>query len=169
VRGGATVVELRLKDTDARTLVDVGRALVAAVPVPVIINDRADVALVCGAAGVHVGADDVPAAALRRITPPNFIIGASFRADTTGADYVGIGPVFPTTSKRDAAAAMGVEGFEREARRSQSPVVAIGGITAQRVADLKHSGAAGVAVIAAVFGARDPEVAAREIRDTWAR
>jgi thiamine-phosphate pyrophosphorylase len=150
-------------------LVDVGRALVAALPVPVLVNDRADVALVCGAAGVHVGATDVPVAALRAIVPPGFVIGASFRADVAGADYVGIGPVFATTSKADAPVAIGVDGFEREARRSQMPAVAIGGVTAARAAALRAAGAAGVAVIQAVFGAVDPELAARAIRDAWAR
>jgi thiamine-phosphate pyrophosphorylase len=168
-RGGATVVQLRLKGADARTLVEVGRALVAALPVPVIVNDRADVALVCGAAGVHVGADDVPVSALRRIAPSDFIIGASVRADTTGADYVGIGPVFTTTSKANAPAAIGVEGFARAARTQSVPAVAIGGITAGNVAELKRAGAAGVAAIAAVFGANDPEAAARAIRDAWDR
>ena len=163
------MVQLRLKNADARTLVDVGRALVAALPVPVIVNDRADVALACGAAGVHVGADDVPVAALRRVLPPPFVIGASVRADTAGADYVGIGPVFSTSSKSDAPAAIGVDGFVALRARSAAPAVAIGGITAERVAELRTSGAAGVAVIAGVFGTADPEAAARAIRAAWRR
>ena len=169
VRGGATVVQLRLENADARTLVDVGRALVAALPVPVIVNDRADVALACGAAGVHLGAHDVPVAALRNVCPPPFVIGASVRADTRGADYVGIGPVFSTSSKSDAPAAIGVDGFVALRARSSAPAVAIGGITAERVAELRISGAAGVAVIASVFGTADPEAAARAIRAAWRR
>jgi thiamine-phosphate pyrophosphorylase len=168
-RGGATVIQLRLKQADTRTLVDVGRALVAALPVPVIINDRADVALVCGAAGVHVGADDIPPAALRRFVPPGFIIGASIRTDTGGADYVGIGPVYATTSKADAPDAIGIEGFRALRARTQAPAVAIGGITAERAGALREAGAAGVAVIAAIFGCRDPEASAREIRAAWTR
>jgi thiamine-phosphate pyrophosphorylase len=167
VRGGATVVQLRLKNADARTLVDVGRALVAALPVPVIVNDRADVALACGAAGVHLGADDVPVAVLRHVLPPPFVIGASVRADTTGADYVGIGPVFATVSKADAPEAIGIDGFVALRARSAAPAVAIGGITAEHVAELRTSGAAGVAVIAGVFGTADPEAAARAIRAAW--
>lgn len=163
------MVQLRLKNADARTLVDVGRALVAALPVPVIVNDRADVALACGAAGVHLGAEDVPVAALRRVCPPPFVIGASVRADTTGADYVGIGPVFATASKADAPEAIGIDGFVALRARSLAPAVAIGGITAEQCAALRRAGAIGVAVIAAVFGTADPEAAARRIRESWAQ
>jgi thiamine-phosphate pyrophosphorylase len=165
VRGGATVVQLRLKQADARTLVDIGRTLVASLPVPVIVNDRADVALACGAAGVHVGADDVPVVALRRISPPGFLIGASVRADTTGADYVGIGPVFAAASKADAPHAIGIEGFRK--LLTTVPAVAIGGITAANAAQLRKTGASGVAVISAIFGTADPEHAARAIRTAW--
>jgi thiamine-phosphate pyrophosphorylase len=133
------------------------------------VNDRADVALACGAAGVHVGADDVPVAALRHIVPPGFVIGASVRAETTGADYVGIGPVFATISKTNAPAPIGIDGFGALRARSPLPAVAIGGVDAEHVAALRRAGAAGVAVIRAVFGAADPEAAARAIRDAWAR
>ena len=162
-------MQLRLKQADARTLVDVGRALVDALPVPVIVNDRADVALACGAAGVHVGADDVPVSALRRVVPPEFIIGASVRGDTGGADYVGIGPVFATSSKPDAPKPIGVDGFVALRARSSAPAVAIGGITAENAGALRRAGSAGVAVIAAIFGTDDPEAAARKIREAWAR
>jgi thiamine-phosphate pyrophosphorylase len=141
--------------------------MVAALPVPVIINDRADVALACGAAGVHVGVDDVPVAALRHIVPPGFIIGASVRADNAGADYLGIGPVFATASKADAPSPIGIDGFLALRARNSAPAVAIGGITASNAAEMKKVGAAGVAVIAAVFGAADPEAAARAIRKAW--
>jgi thiamine-phosphate pyrophosphorylase len=150
-------------------LVDVGRALVAALTVPVVVNDRADVALICGAAGVHVGIDDVPVAALRHVLPPGFIIGASIRADTAGADYVGIGPVFATASKADAPEAIGIDGFVALRARSSAPAVAIGGVTAAHVAELRNAGAAGVAVVSAIFGTDDPETAARTIRDAWNR
>jgi thiamine-phosphate pyrophosphorylase len=163
------MVQLRLKNADARTLVDVGRALVAALPVPVIVNDRADVALACGAAGVHLGADDVPVAALRRACPPPFVIGASVRADAAGADYVGIGPIFTTASKANAPAAIGVDGFKALCGTTSAPAVAIGGVTAEHVAELRAAGAAGVAVIAAIFGTADPEASARRIREAWTR
>ena len=109
VRGGATMVQLRLKDADARTQVEVARALVAALPpgVPVIVNDRADLAIASGAAGVHVGPEDLPVAAVRRILGPDRIVGLSVGNDAealeaSGADYVGIGPVYATASKGDA-------------------------------------------------------------------
>lgn len=141
----------------------------AALPVPVIVNDRADVALACGATGVHVGADDVPVAALRHMVPPGFVIGASVRADTSGADYIGIGPVFGTTSKPDAPAAIGIDGFLALRARSTAPAVAIGGVTADNAGALRRAGADGVAAIGAIFGADDPEAAARAIRIAWNR
>src|SRR5688572_32942829 len=110
------MVQLRLKDLDPRELAQVAHALVTALPIPVVVNDRADIALAAGAAGVHVGVDDIPASALRRVVPPGFIIGASVGGDdelpnAIGADYVGIGPVFPTSSKSDAGNAIGAAGF----------------------------------------------------------
>jgi thiamine-phosphate pyrophosphorylase len=169
VRGGATMVQLRLKDVDGRTLVEVARALVETLPVPVIVNDRADVALASGAAGVHLGADDVPPRALRPALPSGFVIGASVGSDAElpqaeGADYVGIGPVFATASKGDAGDAIGVEEFARLARLAGRPAVAIGGITAENATALFAVGARGVAVIRAIFAADDPTAAARSLR-----
>lgn len=174
VRGGATMVQLRLKDADARTQVEVARALIAALPVPVIVNDRADVALAAGAAGVHVGADDLPVAALRRIAPAGFIIGASVGSEeeaerAAGADYVGIGPVYGTASKADAGDAIGVEGFTRLLARCRAPAVAIGGIDASNAGAVISAGARGIAVIRAVMRAPAPEEAARAIRSAIGR
>jgi len=114
VRGGATMVQLRLKDADARTQVEVARALMAALPVhvPLIMNDRADLAIAAGAAGVHVGPEDLPAAVVRRILGPDRIVGVSVGNDAealqaSDADYVGIGPVYSTASKGDAGEAIG--------------------------------------------------------------
>lgn len=170
-RGGATMLQLRLKDADARTLVEVARALIASLPhdVPLIVNDRADVAIAAGAAGVHVGAEDLPPAALRRVVPSDFIIGASvgteaelpFAAD---ADYVGIGPVYATDSKQDAGTAIGTERLAELVVRAKRPAVAIGGIDATNAPATVQAGATGVAAIRAIFGARDPEQAARAIR-----
>ena len=167
VRGGATMIQLRLKQVDPRELLVVARALVS-LPVPIIVNDRADVALAAGAAGVHVGVGDVPAHALRRVVPPGFIIGASVGSDdeaarAEGADYVGIGPVFATTSRADTAAALGLTEFARLATCAALPAVAIGGINAANYRDALGAGASGVAVIRAIFAAADPERAAREL------
>jgi thiamine-phosphate pyrophosphorylase len=169
VRGGATMVQLRLKDESASTLVEVARALVASLSVPVIVNDRADVALAAGAAGVHLGPEDVPVAAVRRIAPAGFTIGASVGTDAEvalarGADYVGVGPVYSTMSKSDADAAIGIDGFAKLARASGLPALAIGGLTAENARAALEAGASGIAVIRAIFAAPDPESAARALR-----
>jgi thiamine-phosphate pyrophosphorylase len=168
VRGGATMVQLRLKNIDPRELVQVARALVRALPVPVVVNDRADIALAAAAAGVHVGVDDLPASALRAVVPAGFIIGASVGSDAEvpfamGADYVGIGPVFSTTSKPDAGDAIGAAEFARLARLTGLPAVAIGGIDATNCRTVLAAGADGVAVIRAIFAASDPERAAQAL------
>ena len=166
--GGATCIQLRLKDVSARDLVSLARELVRAVGVPVIVNDRADVAVAAGAAGVHLGADDVPVSAVRSFAPAGFIIGTSVGCDeevanAKDADYVGIGPVFATASKHDAGPRIGLKEFSRLAVETGLPAVGIGGVTHLNARLVIDAGAVGVAVIAAVFGATDPEAAAREI------
>ena len=168
--GGATMIQLRLKEESARSLVEIARTIQVMVPdVPLVVNDRADVALAAGAAGVHLGVDDLAPALLRRVVPPGFIIGASVGDDdevarAAGADYVGMGPVYGTGSKADAGAAIGAARFAELAMRCALPAVAIGGITSDRVAEVMAAGASGVAVISALFGASDPTQAARAIR-----
>jgi thiamine-phosphate pyrophosphorylase len=169
VRGGATMVQVRLKDADARTLVNVARRLVAALTVPVIVNDRVDVAIAAGAAGVHVGASDLPVRAVRAIAPANFIVGASLggadEADNArSADYAGIGPVYGTQSKGDAGAAIGASGLAAVRALVNIPCVGIGGITERNARAVVDAGADGVAVIAGIFGSGDPEGAARMLR-----
>ena len=168
VRGGATSVQVRLKKATPREVVEIAKAIVSRVPVPVIVNDRADIALAAGAAGVHVGEADLPVSAIRRFAPPNFIIGASLGGDAElanakDADYVGIGPLFTTGSKGDAGKAIGIEGFRKLAELSGRPALAVGGLTAARAAQVMAAGAAGVAVINAIFKSDDPERAARSI------
>ena len=170
VRGGATSVQVRLKSASAREVVEITRAIMSRVPVPVIVNDRADIALAAGAAGVHVGEADLPVSAVRRFAPADFIIGASLGSDAEllnakDADYVGIGPVFGSDTKTDAGEAIGVEGFKRLAAMVDHPAIAVGGITADRALQITVHGAAGVAVINAIFGADDAESATRAIAD----
>ena len=170
VRGGATSVQVRLKTASPREVVEITRAIMTRTSVPVIVNDRADIALAAGAAGVHVGEADLPVAAIRRFAPANFIIGASLGSDAElanakGADYVGIGPVFGSDSKSDAGGAIGVDGFERLAGMVEVPAVAVGGITADRALQITVHGAVGVAVINSIFRADDPERATRVIAD----
>jgi thiamine-phosphate pyrophosphorylase len=161
VRGGATMVLLRLKHVDASTLVEAGTALVRAVPVPVVVSERLDVALACGAAGVHLAATSMPVQAIRPHVPAGFLIGGSVsgasdleRAQL--ADYVTIGPVFG-----DAGDVLGLEGFTRLSRACGRPAVAVGGIVPANVGSVRAAGASGVAVIRAVLGVADPEAAAR--------
>jgi thiamine-phosphate pyrophosphorylase len=168
VRGGATSVQVRLKTATPREVVEITRSIVNTVGVPVIVNDRADIALAAGAAGVHVGEADLPVAAIRRFVPAHFIIGASLGSDAElsnakDADYVGIGPVYGSDSKDDAGSAIGVDGFKRLAAMVEHPAVAVGGITADRALQITIAGAAGVAVINAIFKADDPESATRAI------
>jgi thiamine-phosphate pyrophosphorylase len=168
VRGGATSVQVRLKTAPAREVVEITRSIMSRVSVPVIVNDRADIALAAGAAGVHVGEADLPVSAIRRFAPPNFIIGASLGSDAElanakDADYVGIGPVYGSDSKSDAGLAIGVEGFKRLAALVPHPAVAVGGIDADRALQITVNGAVGVAVINAIFKSGDPESATRTI------
>jgi thiamine-phosphate pyrophosphorylase len=169
VSGGATMVQVRLKEADTRTLVDVTRRFVQTLSVPVVVNDRVDVALVAGAAGVHLGADDLPVGAARAIAPAGFIIGASLGSENealnaSAADYAGIGPAFPTQTKGDAGAAVGVGGLVRLAALVRIPCVGIGGITAANARAVADAGLAGVAVVSAIMGSNDPAAAARAMR-----
>ena len=166
--GGATCIQLRLKDVSARDLAGLAEELIRSIEVPLIINDRADVALAIGAAGVHLGADDIPVRAVRSFAPPGFIIRASVGSDdevknAEGADYVGIGPVYASGSKKDAGKAIGLNEFSRLAAATGLPAVAIGGITQRNARAAIEAGAAGIAAIASVFGATDPLAAAREM------
>lgn len=167
VAGGATAVQLRLKRATARELATAGRALMAAVEVPVFVNDRLDVALAIGAAGVHLGPDDIPVARARDLAPPGFLIGASVGLESEipngeAADYWGIGPWRVTGTKRDAGAALGASGFAAfRDRAGRRPSVAIGGARAEDVPAILGAGADGVAVVSGILGAPDIEAAAR--------
>lgn len=171
--GGATALQVRAKALSARALLALVERVVTAVDVPVYVNDRADVAWAAGAAGVHVGADDVPAVRLRTVAPREFRIGVSVgdaaEAELVGdaaPDYWSIGAVYATGSKSDAGAPIGPEGFGRVARLAPPgmALVAIGGVTAANAAPVVAAGADGVAVIRAIFGAPDIAAAARALR-----
>ncbi len=173
VQGGATMVQVRWKAGPPRQILELARTLVTALPVPVLVNDRVDVALLAGAAGAHLGQDDVPAPALRPHVPPGFILGASVgspleahQALAWAVDYWSIGPCYATANKPDAGVPLGPEGFASLARLGPPgvPVIGIGGITATNAAAVVLSGAAGVAVIGAVLSAHDAQAAARAIR-----
>ncbi|TMJ29927.1 MAG: thiamine phosphate synthase [Alphaproteobacteria bacterium] len=178
-QGGATLVQLRDKRSPTRLFVERAREIKAALTgfaVPLLINDRVDVALACGADGVHVGQEDMTVADARRLMGSSAIIGLSIKmpaeAETAPLDllnYVGVGGVFATSSKDNPAAPIGVAGLTRIAgivrRRARGfPVCAIAGITMENAADALAAGADGVAVISALSHQRDPFEAARRLR-----
>lgn len=188
VASGAPAVQLRAKGASARDLYSAGSELLPMVRdagALFFVNDRVDVALALGADGVHVGPDDLPVAAVRRAARTaertrsdarrTFFIGASTDDPATarqlvadGADYIGCGTVFRTTTKADAGDAIGIEGLRRVVSAVDAPVVGIGGIDgagAARVA--AETGAAGVAVVGAVMGARDTGTAVRALLRPW--
>ena len=177
VTGGVTMVQLREKAATTRAFLDEARALkvlLADHGVPLIVNDRVDIALAVGADGVHVGQTDMPVAAVRALIGPDRLIGLSItdaeqiaRPDAAAADYLGIGPLHPQKTKPDASAPLGLGGFARLRRMSAKPVLAIGGVKAEDVPMLVEEGATGVAVVSAIMGAEDPEAAARDFVRAW--
>jgi thiamine-phosphate pyrophosphorylase len=170
VQGGVTCLQLRLKLAPPRELVTIARALIGAVRVPVLVNDRLDVALAAGAAGVHLGPDDLPVALARRTVPAGFWIGASVgnageAALGWGADYWGVGPWRETTTKTEAGPSLGPEGFRAiQTLSKRIPCVAIGGIRPEDVAAVLEAGGAGVAVVSGILGATDVALAAGRYR-----
>lgn len=176
IAGGATVVQLRVKEATTREMLLLAeeiRWLTAEAGIPFIVNDRADVAVATDADGVHLGPEDLPVRAARRVLGPRRIIGASVgtveearQAEADGADYLGVGSVFPTASKPDAGEPIGVDGVRTIAQAVHIPIVGIGGITAANAPLVLQAGAVGVAVLSAVVGDPDPAGAARRLRGT---
>ncbi len=173
LRGGVTLVQLREKNLAKEEFVVEAKAVLALCRqygVPLIINDRLDVALESGADGVHVGIEDAPVSEIRRQAGPDFIIGATAKtvaqaraAQSAGADYLGVGAVFPSPTKRNAIRI--TSEVLREICGSVSiPAVAIGGITAENAPSLRGCGMAGIAVVSAIFGASDIQQAAAGLR-----
>jgi thiamine-phosphate pyrophosphorylase len=167
-RGGATSVQLRLKRASPRELVESARALSQVLRIPLLVNDRPDVALAARAAGVHLGPDDLPVALARRVVPPGFIIGASVgsveeAAQAGEADYWGIGPWRTSGTKADAGEALGAEGFGRlRELAAGTPCIAIGGVRPEDVGAVLGAGGVGVGVVSGMLSAPDVEAAARE-------
>jgi thiamine-phosphate pyrophosphorylase len=170
---GAPVIQLRVKDRDDRDLYDLGLRLVAACTARgaiCIVNDRVDLALAIGAHGTHLGAGDLPVAAVRRIAGPGHLIGGTAREPVRaaqlvaeGANYLGVGPAYATSTKDGLPAPIGPVGIGAVARTVRVPVIAIGGITVDRVAGLLAVGAHGVAVVGAVSDADDPGAATKDL------
>lgn len=166
-------MQLRLKQATARDLAQLVRALVPALSIPVLVNDRPDVAIAAGAAGAHLGPDDMPIGLARQIAPPGFVLGASVGSETEvamagGADYWGIGPWRATPTKDDAGSGLGSEGFRRLLSLARStPCIAIGGVTPEDVRAVLSAGGQGVAVVSGILGTDDVEAAARRYAAQW--
>jgi thiamine-phosphate pyrophosphorylase len=176
---GAPVVQVRRKACTDRELHDFAARVVeacATVGATCLVNDRVDVALAVGAAGTHLGADDLPVAAARRVAGPHHLLGGTARDPgrarelvAAGADYLGVGPAYATTTKTGLPDPLGPAGVGAVAAAVDVPVIAIGGVTADRVGELVAAGAAGVAVVEAVSGAPDPAAATRQLLRELAR
>jgi thiamine-phosphate pyrophosphorylase len=173
VRGGAACVQLREKDITTRSFIEEAvrnKALLAPFRVPLIINDRVDVALAGGADGVHVGQDDMPYAMARRLMGPGAIIGLSVetwddveKTRNLDVDYLGVSPVFETPTKTDTKGSWGLNGLTKIRARLRHPLVGIGGLNRDNAADAVLAGADGVAVVSAICAAPDPFRAAQEL------
>ena len=173
VEGGVTMVQLREKECPTGEFVALAKrlkALLAPLGVPLIINDRVDVALAVDADGVHIGQSDMPYEVARRLLGYDKIIGLSVEnfsdlevANTFDVDYVGISPVYGTPTKSDTAEPFGLEGLRRAVEMSVHPTVAIGGMNAQTIGEVMAAGTDGVAVVSAICSAPSPRKATEEL------
>lgn len=173
VEGGAGVVQLREKELATRAFVESARRLKALLEprgIPLIVNDRGDVALAAGADGVHLGQEDMAYPDARALLGPDAIIGLSVEtpedvreAEGFDVDYLGVSPIFPTPTKSDTKGAWGLDGLAEVRRMSRHRLVAIGGLNATNAADAIRAGADAVAVVSAICAAADPRRAAEEL------
>jgi thiamine-phosphate pyrophosphorylase len=173
-RGGADAIQLRDKVKSPLDLIRIGREIQAVTHLSgalFIVNDRLDVAMACGADGVHLGQGDLSPRVARQLAPPGFIIGVSVSdskeaiiAEAEGADYVALSPTFDTNSKIDAGPGYGLDRLRQIRNAVRIPVIAIGGIGPRNVQDVIRAGADGIAVISAIVAAPDIMRAARELR-----
>jgi thiamine-phosphate pyrophosphorylase len=174
VRGGVTMVQLRAKGLETRELFGLAvrmASILKRCSIPLIINDKVDIALACRADGVHLGQDDMPPDKARQLFGRSKIIGVSVNtlkeareAERLGVDYVGLGPIYATTTKDTDLPVLGLEGIRRIKQKIGIPIVAIGGIHPGNAADVMKAGAAGIAVVSAILGAPDARLAAAELK-----
>jgi thiamine-phosphate pyrophosphorylase len=173
IRGGASCVQLREKGVSTRFFVDEARRikiLMAPYRVPLIINDRLDVALAVAADGLHVGQEDMPYEIARKLMGPKAIIGLSVetwedveRSQELDCDYLGVSPIFATPTKQDTKGPWGVEGLAKIRAFSRHPLVGIGGLNAANAEAVVMAGADSIAVVSAICASADPFGAAREL------
>jgi len=178
LRAGVTFLQLREKELDYESFLRLAKEIKIIADkykVPYVINDNVDVAMACGADGVHVGQEDMDARDVRKIIGPSKILGVSaqtvdqaLRAEESGADYIGVGSVFPTSTKPDAEA-VSLETLKEICRTVSIPVVAIGGINRDNAMKLAGSGIDGIAVVSAIFAREDIAAAVKELKGVAAR
>jgi thiamine-phosphate pyrophosphorylase len=174
-QGGVAYVQLREKDLPTRLFVQEAqmiRELLSPYKIPLIINDRVDVALACGAEGVHIGQEDMPYAIARKLMGPKAIIGLSVEewkdvedAQTLDVDYIAVSPVFSTPTKTDTKGAWGLSGLAEIKAYSRHPLVAIGGINESNAADVVKAGTDCIAVVSAICAADNPAAATNHFRN----
>lgn len=179
VRGGVTVVQLREKelgDVDFLRQAIVLKELADRMGVPLIINDRLDIAMACGATGIHLGQEDMGCAQARKIAGEQLVIGVSvstpeeaMKAEFDGANYLGVSPVFSTPTKTDTPGPAGLDGLRKIREKVRVPLVGIGGISVANAADVIRSGADGIAVVSAIMASQDPCMAARSLRSVMGK
>jgi thiamine-phosphate pyrophosphorylase len=178
LEGGARVIQLRMKRTPPREALAAARqvgSLCRAVRAVCLVDDRVDLALIADADGVHLGDEDLPARRARALLGPGRIVGVTVRdakmaqeAARAGADYVGLGPVFATATKRVNALVLGLKAFAEIARQCPLPVVAISGIGLSNIGSIARAGAHGAAVISELLNAADIPAQARALSDAFA-
>jgi thiamine-phosphate pyrophosphorylase len=175
VQGGVAYIQLREKDITTRFFVEEARAIkkiLQPYSVPLIINDRVDVALACGAEGVHIGQEDILYSTARKLMGKNAIIGLSVEtwedveaSQKLDVDYIGVSPVFHTPTKTDTKGAWGLEGLAKIKAFSRHPLVAIGGINESNAKDVIIAGADCIAVVSAICATANPSVATRTLKN----
>lgn len=172
VSGGVSIVQLREKSNSSLSFYKKASALkqlLNELSIPLIINDRVDIALAVAADGIHIGQDDLPLTVVKQMVPEDMIVGVSVstleeahEAEQNGADYIGVGSVFPTKTKQDATL-MAIGDLEEICRSVSIPAVAIGGITADNISALSDSGLSGTAVVSAIMNAESPKSASESL------
>lgn len=176
VTAGVNLVQLRAKNLNSSEFFHLAfevSQLLSPLDITLIINDRADIALACEADGVHLGKDDLPLIEARRVLGENKIIGISANtledamvAQAKGADYLGVGPIYPTSSKVDAGPALGIEWLASIRKSIDIPILAVGGINAPNAHECIAAGASGIAVISAILEAHDTAKAVYDLLET---
>lgn len=175
VKGGVTMVQLREKTCSSKAFYERAIRLKKCLRpynIPLIINDRLDIALACDADGLHIGQNDIPYTVARKIFGKNKIIGLSveniqdaIEANKLDVDYIGISPVFGTPTKTDTAQALGLSGVREITQISRHPSVGIGGINTSNAQDIIHAGAHGISVVSAIMSANNPQQAASQLSE----